>query len=65
MILQLLNDLMLHHRAALKSLGSESLIGVADLVAGERDPRNLMVVFSLLRVLIVEWDIARHAEVST
>ena len=39
-------------------------MGIVDLVAGERDPRNLMIIFSLLRVLIVEWDIRSHAEVS-
>jgi DNA repair/transcription protein MET18/MMS19 len=40
----------------------ESLVGVTDLVAGEKDPRNLMLVFSMLRVIMVEWDITDHAQ---
>ena len=62
-ILELLNDLMLKHRDALKVLGTESLIGITDLISGEKDPRNLMVIFSILKVVMVEWDISGHAEV--
>lgn len=43
-------------------MGDESLVGITDLVAGEKDPRNLMLIFSMLRVLMVEWDITRHTE---
>ena len=39
-----------------------SLVGITDLVTGEKDPRNLMLVFSMLRVIILEWDISKHAE---
>lgn len=62
-ILELLNELMSHHRQALKNLGEESLIGITDLVSGEKDPRNLMIIFSVLKVVMVEWDIVNHAEV--
>lgn len=62
-VLELLNDLMLKHRNALKQLGNESIVGITDLVSGEKDPRNLMVIFSILRVVMVEWDIFAHAEV--
>ena len=62
-ILDLLSGIMLRYRAALKSLGGEAIVGITDLVANEKDPRNLMVVFSILRVLMVEWDISDHAEV--
>ena len=62
-VLELLSDLMLKHRNALKDLGHESIIGIADLISGEKDPRNLMVIFSVLKVVIVEWDISGHAEV--
>lgn len=62
-ILELLNDLMLKHRNALKELGNESVVGITDLVSGEKDPRNLMVIFSILKVVMVEWDISGHAEV--
>lgn len=62
-ILELLNDLMSKHRNALKELGNESVVGVTDLVIGEKDPRNLMVIFSILKVVMVEWEISGHAEV--
>ena len=61
--LVLLNNIMNLHRASIRSLGLESLMGILDLVAGERDPRNLMVVFSFLAVLISEWDISSRVEV--
>lgn len=63
-ILELLNDLMLKHRAALKSLGDEVIVGITDLVSGEKDPRGLMIIFSVLHVIMVEWDIANQAEAS-
>jgi hypothetical protein len=44
-------------------MGDESLIGIVDLVHGEKDPRNLMLVFSILKVIMVEWNISNHAQV--
>lgn len=44
-------------------MGDESLVGIVDLMTGEKDPRNLMLVFSILKVVMVEWDISNHAEV--
>lgn len=44
-------------------MGDESLVGIVDLMTGEKDPRNLMVVFSILKVVMVEWDVTNHAEV--
>lgn len=62
-ILELLNDLMVHHRPALKELGVEAIVGISDLVSGEKDPRNLMIIFSILKVLMVEWDISTQVQV--
>ena len=62
-ILELLNDLMSKYRDVLQNMGGQSIIGITDLVSGEKDPRNLMVVFSILKVIMVEWDISGHAEV--
>ncbi|RAL09797.1 MET18/MMS19 family protein [Aspergillus homomorphus CBS 101889] len=61
-VYQLLNELMLNYRAALHDMGEESLVGIVDLVTGEKDPRNLMLVFSILKVVMVEWDVSNHAE---
>jgi len=63
LVLELLNGLMTGHRQALRNLGEESLIGITDLVSGEKDPRNLMVIFSILKAVMVEWNIENHAEV--
>ena len=54
---------MSKHRNALKELGDQSIVGITDLVSGEKDPRNLMIVFSMLKVVMVEWEISGHAEV--
>lgn len=48
---------------ALLDMGNESLVGITDLVAGEKDPRNLILIFSMLRVIMVEWNIEGHEEV--
>lgn len=31
---------------------------------GEKDPRNLMIIFSVLLVVMTEWDISTFAQVS-
>ncbi|PWY89274.1 ARM repeat-containing protein [Aspergillus heteromorphus CBS 117.55] len=59
----LLNELMINHRAALHDMGDHSLVGIVDLMTGEKDPRNLMLVFSILKVVMMEWDVSNHAEV--
>ncbi|KAJ5085303.1 Armadillo-like helical [Penicillium argentinense] len=61
-VYQLLNELMLKHRKALRDMDEISLVGVVDIMAGEKDPRNLMVVFSILKVIMMEWNITNHVE---
>ncbi|KAL4902630.1 hypothetical protein BDW74DRAFT_180732 [Aspergillus multicolor] len=61
-VYQLLNELMSNHRPVLHNMGDTSLVGTVDLMTGEKDPRNLMLVFSILKVIMVEWDISRHVE---
>ncbi|KAJ5781146.1 hypothetical protein N7457_006306 [Penicillium paradoxum] len=61
-VYQLLNELMSSHRGALRDMGDISLLGVVDIMTGEKDPRNLMIVFSILKVIMVEWDISNHVE---
>ncbi|KAL2870068.1 MET18/MMS19 family protein [Aspergillus lucknowensis] len=61
-VYQLLNELMTNHRAVLHEMGDTSLVGTVDLMTGEKDPRNLMLVFSILRAIMVEWDISNHVE---
>lgn len=47
----------------LKKLSDPFIDGFIELVGGEKDPRNLMIVFSLLKVIIIEFDTERHTEV--
>ncbi|KAJ5404228.1 hypothetical protein N7509_004099 [Penicillium cosmopolitanum] len=61
-VYQLLNELMLKHRKALRDMEEISLVGVVDIMTGEKDPRNLMVVFSILKVVMMEWDISHYVE---
>ncbi|KAH0545058.1 hypothetical protein FGG08_000829 [Glutinoglossum americanum] len=61
-VLKLLDAIMSDQRDALKGMRGDFVVGVTDLVIGEKDPRNLMIVFSVLRVVIVEWDIVKYTE---
>ena len=45
-------------------MGKRFLSGYIALAEGEKDPRNLMVAFTIVRVLIIEFDISEHVEVS-
>lgn len=57
LVYSLLDALMSRSRAALKRLGREFIKGYAALAEGEKDPRNLMMSFSIIRVVLVEFDI--------
>jgi DNA repair/transcription protein MET18/MMS19 len=48
----------------LKDLGAEFLNSYTKLVDGEKDPRNLMLLFSMDRVILLEFEVADHIEVS-
>lgn len=61
--MDLLHALMSQYRTTLKDIGDETIVGITDIVSGEKDPRNLMIIFSILRVIMVEWDITSYAEV--
>ncbi|GAA6018123.1 hypothetical protein JCM8202_000190 [Rhodotorula sphaerocarpa] len=58
----LLDHLMTHARPALQRLGSDFIGGYCSLVEGEKDPRNLMISFSLVRVILLEFDVAKNIE---
>ncbi|KAI9824266.1 MAG: hypothetical protein M1832_002073 [Thelocarpon impressellum] len=58
----LLDSVLSAQREALKGMGQDFIVGIVDLVSAEKDPRNLMIIFSMLKVVMVEWDIANHVE---
>lgn len=63
MMLLFSNAFLLTKITVLKKLGDPFIDGFAELIGGEKDPRNLMIVFSLLKVIIIEFDTERHTEV--
>jgi len=45
-------------------MGKEFISGYLSIADGEKDPRNLLLAFSINRVLLIEFDISSHVEVS-
>lgn len=62
-VLTLVDSLMSRYRDSLKTMGDRFVTGLADMIGGEKDPRNLMIAFSVMKVVLVEFDIVRHTEV--
>ncbi|OLL26490.1 MMS19 nucleotide excision repair [Neolecta irregularis DAH-3] len=48
------------HLSGAFSTGGEFISGFAAIVDGEKDPRNLMLAFSILKVILAEFDISKH-----
>ncbi|KAI5124282.1 hypothetical protein M0805_005129 [Coniferiporia weirii] len=62
LVFKTLDSLMALHRNALQGMGDEFLAGYANMVDGEKDPRNLMLAFTIDRVICIEFDISQHVE---
>ncbi|KFY97277.1 hypothetical protein V498_02141 [Pseudogymnoascus sp. VKM F-4517 (FW-2822)] len=56
-VYSLLNELLSRHRAETKATGVDFINVVVELSSSERDPRNLMLIFSMVEVLLAEWEI--------
>lgn len=50
---------------ALKKLGKAFIEGFINLMANEKDPHNLMLAFSTLKVILVEFDIVGLQDVAS
>lgn len=64
-ILQLIDILMAKYRKPIQDLHDEDPKFLPNFIAffdGEKDPRNLMIVFSVLQVPMMEWDVSRSAQ---
>ena len=46
-------------------MGKEFLTGYLGIADGEKDPRNLLLAFSIGRVVLIEFDTSSHVEVSS
>lgn len=59
-IYTLFDCIMSRKRKALRSMSAEFVVGFTNLMSGEKDPRNLMLSFSIMRVILEEFDIVSH-----
>lgn len=46
-------------------MGDEFVRGYIALADGEKDPRNLLLAFSIDKVICIEFDITQHIEVTS
>ncbi|KAK8849457.1 hypothetical protein IAR55_004790 [Kwoniella newhampshirensis] len=58
----LFDTLLATHRSALKGMGSAFVNSYTKMVDGEKDPRNLLLLFSMDRVILLEFDVKDHIE---
>ncbi|OAF59245.2 hypothetical protein VC83_04470 [Pseudogymnoascus destructans] len=56
-VYNLLNELLSVRRDTMKETGVDFINILIELSASERDPRNLMLIFSMVEVILAEWDI--------
>ncbi|KAF1996817.1 MMS19 nucleotide excision repair protein-like protein [Amniculicola lignicola CBS 123094] len=64
-VLRFIDTLMAKYRDALRAMHDDKPDFLSYFIAyfdGEKDPRNLMVVFSILRVPMIEWNIGANAQ---
>ncbi|KAG0005423.1 hypothetical protein BGZ79_004840 [Entomortierella chlamydospora] len=50
------------HTQNLRSMSSDFVFGFIQCLDGEKDPRNLLLAFQLIKKIIREFDIAQHVE---
>lgn len=53
---KLLNQLLNSHRKVIRGMGVDLIRIIDDLASTERDPRNLMLVFTMIEVVLNEWE---------
>lgn len=64
LVYQVFDSLLALHRDVLKGMGSDFINSYTKMVDGEKDPRNLMMLFSMDKVILLEFDVKPHIEVS-
>ncbi|WVQ75192.1 hypothetical protein IAR50_004803 [Cryptococcus sp. DSM 104548] len=62
MVYVLLDSLIGLHREEFKKMGSAFINSYTKTVDGEKDPRNLMLLFSIDRVILLEFEVRDHIE---
>ncbi|KZV92361.1 hypothetical protein EXIGLDRAFT_710205 [Exidia glandulosa HHB12029] len=61
-VFSIIDSLMAKHRETLKEMGDVFVAGYIALADGEKDPRNLILSFAIVRVILVEFIIDRHVD---
>ncbi|KAF7307504.1 ARM repeat-containing protein [Mycena indigotica] len=61
-VFSIVDGLVKHHKEVLKSMKSEFVRPYISLAEGEKDPRNLLVAFTIARVILLEFDPTPHIE---
>ncbi|EMR11678.1 hypothetical protein PNEG_00115 [Pneumocystis murina B123] len=61
-VFQILSELVIKHQKALKKMGPEFIKGLIKIIGREKDPRNLILVFSIMNTVISEFDITSYAK---
>ncbi|TFL01612.1 Dos2-interacting transcription regulator of RNA-Pol-II-domain-containing protein [Pterulicium gracile] len=60
--LNVIDTLVARHREALQEINDEFITGFLALADGEKDPRDLLVIFAIERVLILEFNTVKFTE---
>ncbi|KAF5335990.1 hypothetical protein D9611_006343 [Ephemerocybe angulata] len=61
-VFSIIDSVMANHRDVLKGMGLKFLDGYLSFVEGEKDPRNLVLVFAMDRVILIEFDISQRVQ---
>ncbi|RCH82785.1 hypothetical protein CU098_003519, partial [Rhizopus stolonifer] len=56
------HQLIQRHVNALKSINNEFVYGFTQILDGEKDPRNLMCAFQIMKNIVYHFDISSHVE---
>ncbi|KAJ1921238.1 hypothetical protein H4219_000837 [Mycoemilia scoparia] len=59
---QIIEKIVKDHPKTLKQIGDDFVLGLAQMVDGEKDPRNLMIVFQIIPALVERINIQKYAE---
>ncbi|KAI9256906.1 Dos2-interacting transcription regulator of RNA-Pol-II-domain-containing protein [Sporodiniella umbellata] len=57
-----IDQLMERYAGALKSINNEFVFGFTQILDGEKDPRNLMLAFKIVKAMVEQLDIVTHVE---
>ncbi|KAF8328366.1 ARM repeat-containing protein [Cantharellus anzutake] len=61
-VFRILDSLVQNHRQAMRLLDRDFVSGYVSIAEGEKDPRSLLLSFSVVRVLLIEFPIQAHIE---